>query len=809
MKLFKFSLSLILATGIFYALNTKLGDIPPLGKFLSPSQGFWQNEVTESNSPIESIAVDGFKAEVKVHYDETLIPHVFAQNDEDLYRAQGYLTAKHRLWQMEFQTHASAGRVAEIVGAKGIDYDRGQRRKGMEFGAENAMKEMLKYPEQQKLLEAYRDGVNAYIASLDESSLPIEYKLLDYKPEPWTIKKTALLLMYMTDMLAGGEADLENTNFIKLFGRETFDLLYPDFYEDQDPVIPQARDWSDFDVQKVEKPDGDFPTDFISQTMEKPNKFNGSNNWAVGPDKSASGNPILANDPHLQLNLPSIWYVMQLATPEKNTFGATLPGAMGIIVGFNKDIAWGVTNATRDVKDWYKIEFQDESRSAYKYDNEWRASSPRIENIKVRGQADVIDTVIYTHYGPVSYDHSFMGNNQKIGYAMKWAGHLPNNNQQTFLDLNKAKNYDEYAAALKHFTAPAQNFIFASREGDIALWIQGAFANKWPEQGKFLMDGANSKYEWQGFIPQAQNAHVKNPERNFVSSANQHPTDQSYPYYVYDDGYEAYRNRVINDFFRSKDKVTVQDFKDLHNNNYNLKAAELIPTMLAEMDRSSLSAKELEMLEIIGQWDFNNDIDAEGATIWERWWGNLYRMTWDELNIENVAMHRPDSYQTIQVLKNNPDHPFMDFKETPEIETASDLYLKSFKDAVEGLVAWQEKSGKSLAWEEYKATYVGHLLQALPAFSRFNLPIGGNGNIVNATSQNHGPSWRMIVELGEEPNALGVYPGGQSGNPGSKFYDNMVDTWAAGEYIQLLFMKTADQTSDGILFTQNLTPAQK
>jgi penicillin amidase len=809
MKLFKFTVSLILVAGIFYALNTKIGDIPPLGKFLSPSQGFWQNEVTESNSPAESIAIDGFIAEVKVHYDETLIPHVFAQNDDDLYRAQGYITAKHRLWQMEFQTHASMGRVSEIVGAKGIEYDRGQRRKGMEFGAENAMAEMQKYPEQQKLLMAYRDGINSYIESLDASSLPIEYKLLDYTPEPWTIKKTALLLMYMTDMLAGGDADLENTNFIKLFGRETFDLLYPDFYEDQDPIIPQERDWSDFDVQPVEKPEGDFPSDFISKTMDKPNQFNGSNNWAIAPSKSASGKPILANDPHLQLNLPSIWYVMQLATPEKNTFGATLPGAMGIIIGFNNDIAWGVTNATRDVKDWYKIEFKDESRTTYKYDNEWRAASPRIETIKVRGEADMIDTVIYTHYGPVSYDHSFMGNNQKVGYAMKWAGHLSNNNQQTFLELNKAKNYDDYAAALKYYTAPAQNFIFASREGDIALWVQGSFANKWPEQGKFLMDGADSKYEWQSFIPQEQNAHVKNPDRGFVSSANQHPTDQSYPYYVYDDGYEVYRNRVINNFFRSKEKFSIQDFKDLHNNNYNLKAAELIPTMLTEMERSALSANEMKMLDIIGQWDFNNDIDAEGATIWERWWGNLYRITWDELNIENIAIHRPDAYQTIWMLKNRPDHAFMDYQETTEIETAKDLFLMTFKEAVAGLTEWQEFSGKSLAWEGYKATYVGHLLQALPAFSRFNLPIGGNGSIVNATSQNHGPSWRMIVELGDEPNALGVYPGGQSGNPGSKFYDNMVDTWAAGEYIKLLFMKNANQTSDRIIFSQNLTPSQK
>ena len=808
MKFVKFFISLVLFISVFYGLDNKFGDVPPMGKFLSPNQGFWNNEITESDAVKASLEIPGLKNEVTVHYDESLIPHVFAQNDEDLYRAQGYITAQHRLWQLEFQTFASAGRLSEIVGADAIEYDRGQRRKGMGFGADNALKLMTDDESQLELLEAYRDGVNAYIATLRLSDLPVEYKILDYQPEPWTLKKTALLLMYMTDMLAGGDADLENTNFVKLFGKETFDLLFPEFYADQDPVIPQERDWSNFRIQSVKKPDVDFPSEFIKETMDKPNPHNGSNNWAVAPSKSTTDNPILANDPHLQLNLPSIWYVMQLATPEKNTFGATLPGALGIIIGFNQNIAWGVTNATRDVKDWYKIEFQDESKTAYKYDNGWRATSKIVEEIKVKGKPTVYDTVIYTHYGPVTYDDTYKGNGGKIGYAMKWTGHLPNNNQQTFIELNEAKNYDEYAAALKHFTAPAQNFIFASREGDIALWVQGKLANKWPEQGKFLMDGADPRFEWQSFIPQNQNAYVKNPERGFVSSANQHPTDENYPYYVYDDSYETYRNRVINDFFRSKEKFSIADFKALHSNNYNLKAAELIPTMLDSMDRNNLTANEAQMLSTIMEWDFNNEVDSEAATIWERWWGNLYRMTWDELYNLEVAIDRPSSFQTIWLLKNQPNYPWFDRKETPEIETAKDLYFQSFRDAVQDLTVWQSRTGKSLDWETYKSTYVGHLLQALPAFSRFNVPIGGNSGIVNATSENHGPSWRMIVELGNEPTAFGIYPGGQSGNPGSKFYDNMIDRWAAGEYIELLFMKTADQNSDRLIFSQTLSPVQ-
>lgn len=806
MKQIKLFISLVLTIGIFYGLNTKFGSIPPIGKFLDPSGGIWQNE-NSSSSGTQVLNLEGLQAPVNVYYDEYLIPHVFAQNDRDLYRAQGYITAQHRLWQLEFQTHASAGRLSEVVGDAALEFDRGQRRKGMVFGAENALKAMEGIPDLVENLEAYRDGINSYLKELSPSDYPLEYKLLDYKPEPWTLKKTALLLMYMTDMLAGGDSDLEYTNFIKKYGKDRFDMLFPDFFDINDPVIPAERDWSSFgDIEVPEVPEEDSPLDFVAKLLPKPHPDNGSNNWAVGPDKSYSGNPILANDPHLGLNLPSIWYAMQLSTPEKNTFGVTLPGAAGIVIGFNNDISWGVTNATRDVKDWYKITFKDDKRDQYLHDDTWKTTSKKVEEITIRSGKTYYDTVVYTHHGPVTYDANFRGNGQKTGYAMKWAGHLGGNNQQTLLELNKAKNYQEYEAALVHFVAPAQNFIFSSREGDIALWVQGKLPNKWEGQGKFLLDGSNPKHDWQSFIPQEHNAHVKNPARGFVSSANQHPVDASYPYYVFNDGYEMYRNRVINDFFRSKEKFDVQDFRDLHNNNYNLKAAELLPHMIQNIDISKLKPSEEALFEEVKTWDYYNNIEKTGPTIWERWWIRIRNMVWDEIAEDTLSMDYPFSYQTIYLLKNHPEDKLMDIVETEEIETANDLFLKSFKAAAKDIEDRKDK-GQNYNWGEYKSTFVGHLLQALPALSRFDLPIGGNSGIVNATSRNHGPSWRMIVEMSNPPKALGVYPGGQSGNPGSKYYDNLVDIWAAGEYLDILFMQNETE-NDRIIFTQTLNPKQ-
>ena len=802
MKLIKFIISAALTILLVYAADRGWGTLPAIGHFISPQSGFWQND--QSESPETELNLSGLQSEVTVHYDSELIPHIFAQNDTDLYFAQGYITAKHRLWQMEFQTYAAAGRLSEIIGEKAIEYDRGQRRKGMVFGAQNAINEMLQDPVLTRRLNAYSDGVNAYIESLDSEEYPVEYKLLGYSPEKWKPEKSALLLMYMTDMLAGRDEDLENTNFLSLFGRETFDLLFPDFIADQDPVIPRERDWSDFGtVDRPESPEG--VSKAIVQTKEvldKPDPDNGSNNWAVNAEHSENGNPLLANDPHLGLNLPSIWYVMQLSAPDHNVMGATLPGALGIIIGFNDRIAWGVTNATRDVKDWYRIEFEDETKKRYRYGEGWRDIREVIETIQVKGGQAVLDTVRYTHYGPITYDENFKGNGRE-NLAMKWIGHLPNSNQNTFLSLNRAKNYDEYVAAVSTYTAPAQNFIFASKDNDIALWIQGKIANKFNEQGKFVLEGSNPYNEWQSFIPQEHNPHVRNPERGFVSSANQHPTDENYPYYVYDPTYETYRNRVINNFFRSKETFSVQDFKDLHNNNFNLKAAEVLPTLLPLIE-SEITSNTEGYFSTLSSWDYYNHTDAIGASIFEALWNEYYTMVWDELTESDLALQLPDSYQTIWLTKYHSRHEFFDLQSSAETEDAAAIARLAFNEAARKLDAFK-KSGKSLDWASYKGTQVGHLLQALPAFSRFDIPIGGNKGIVNATSKTHGPSWRMIVELDSETKALGVYPGGQSGNPGSRYYDSMIDTWAAGDYYELIYLPNSQAVSS-ITSTTELKP---
>lgn len=803
MKYFSFLFVLGITITLAVYISKPIGPIPPIAPLLDPNHGFWQNMISEDARAEAEISLPGLSAPVQVIYDEHLIPHIFAQNSKDLYQAQGYITAKHRLWQMEFQTRAAAGRLSEIVGEIALDLDRMTRRKGLGYGAELGL-EFLKSNDQETLeyIESYSKGVNQYISELSPGELPVEYKILNYRPEEWTPYKTLLLLKYMSDMLVG-DRDLEYTNLRSILGEELLNKLYPDFSEERDPIIEKEKGW-DFKPLKIEKPIGlEYPNDsLLIDPLPQPVEGIGSNNWAVSGTKTKNGRPILANDPHLSLNLPSLWYALQLTTPEFSVKGASLPGALGVISGFNENIAWGVTNATKDARDWYKITFQDASRKAYRYGDEWKATTFRIEEIKVKDKEDFLDTVVYTHYGPIVYDRNFRGDKQDVNFALKWTVHMESNEQKTFLKLNAGKNYEDYNQALNHFTAPAQNFVFASNSGDIAMRVQGKFALKWPEQGKFLMDGSDPRMEWQEYIPNDQNPSTLNPKRGFVSSANQRPVSSSYPYYVFDNSYEHYRNHRINNRLRALDQITVEDMKELQFDDFYQQASEILPTMLTLLgDQVPEGEKSQTFLKQLQEWDYYADPNQKAPTVYYVWWNKLYGQIWREWDEFGVPVVKPNSFRTIQLLINEPEGAVFDNQNTAERETATTLVRDSFGQMVEELNEYILKEG-DYSWANFKNTTIQHLVPQFNSFSKSHVYTGGGSGIVNATSGRHGASWRMIVELGESPNAFGVYPGGQSGNPGSKYYADLLPIWAEGNYLN--FDLRDSENSEGVLFQTTL-----
>lgn len=798
MKCLKFWLSIVIMLTAILAFTRPWGTIPPLGKLLSPSHGIWQN--TQDALDKENIQLPGLSQPVTVIWDHRRVPHIFAQSKQDAYMAQGYVTARDRLWQMDFLTRATAGELSEIIGTKTLEYDRLQRGLGMTYAAEQALAEISRDPETLQILQAYSDGVNAYIATLKPHQYPIEYKILDYAPKPWTPLRTCLILKTIAWMLTGSAQDLYLSRSLQRFGPQATEELYPSETNDSQPVIPR-KDW-DFSGPKLDIPDSLYIAKYLGSPMQGMATLgNGSNNWAASGTKTASGYPLLANDPHLEFSAPMIWYETQITTPEHNVYGVAIPGAPAIVIGFNNKIAWGVTNGYMDVVDWYEIEFKDDSWSHYQYNNEWRPTQRRDETILIRGKSPEIAHVYYTHYGPIvvppPHDRP---TKYPIQAAMRWTGHDPSNDMRALLGINYAQNYDEFVQAVCQFNCPSQNFVFASQDGDIAMWHNGKLPIKWKGQGKTVCPGNDPRYEWHGWIPPAQLPHVHNPTCGFVRSANQMAADPSYPYFI-TGSFERFRNQRIHEVLSQNILFKPEDFQRLQMDTKNLIAVAAVPQFLAWIDPSTLSSDQAAVYHCLKEWDCHNDPDAIAPTIFSMWWRNLERAIWeDELGKDRTYFMYPFWYRTLDLVLQEPQSPWMDNINTPEKETAMDLVRMSFDKTCQFLIHKYGKLGTNWNWAKHKGTQIPHLAR-IPGLGKEYVACGGGRHIVQACSKEFGASWRMVVSLEPQIKAWGIYPGGQSGNPGSPYYDNLLQDWQQGKLQPLQFLTTPSIPESQILCT--------
>ena len=805
MRIVPFLVTATVTAGLVFTLNIqlKLGGTkaPRLGYFLSPQHGFWKNAEKVNTNFDATILANDLKGDVDVYMDDRLVPHIYADNDEDAYYVQGYLHAKYRLWQMDFQTRVAAGRLSEIAGADKLSIDRFFRRLGMVYGAEQTEAYINeKNPVMKATVDAYTAGVNAYLKQLAPEDLPFEYKLMNFEPESWTPKKTYLFLMFMSYDLTGrsASADLQLTNTRDYLGYDLFDQLYTNQQDSLDPIIPIGTAYAEPSIVPVRPMSSDMvylkktpQVDIakVVETPEAPDPNNGSNNWAVGGSMTKSGKPILASDPHLGLNLPSLWYEVQITTPTHSTYGASFPGSPAVIIGFNDSLAWGVTNAGRDVLDYYELKFKDTTQNEYWYNGSWKSVTKRVEVIKVKDSADVIENISMSHYGPVMFDVNYQ-NPQSNGrtLAVKWTALNASTGVETFYQLNRAKNIDDYSKAIQLWKCPGQNFVVATKTGDIAIKQQGDFVARWDRQGDFIMPGGDSSYDWQGIIPFEENPMILNPERGFVSSANQKSTDASYPYYLGTaSSFPLYRGISVNQQLSGKTQITAQDMQALQTNNYNVFAQQARPALMKLVDLNKLSPEAQRMVGTMTQWNLFNDPSEKGITIFKLIWDSVENAVWgDELAGASIALTKPESFVLLEQMYRDSNFKVADDIRTKDkIESLKDQVLLGIEKATVKCLELEKEN--KLSWEAFKATRVLHLTK-IPALSRLNLPIGGGVNIINATGENHGPSWRMLVHLTDEIEAYGLYPGGQSGNPGSPYYDSFVDYWAAGKYYRLLFL---------------------
>ncbi|MFN3876579.1 MAG: penicillin acylase family protein, partial [Flavobacteriales bacterium] len=376
---------------------------------------------------------------------------------------------------------------------------------------------------------------------------------------------------------------------------------------------------------------------------------NGSNNWAVHGSRTRNGHALLANDTHLGLNLPPIWFPVQLSTPAHRVFGFTLPGACGVVIGHNDRCAWGVTNAPRDTRDWYRITWKDAGKRLYLHNGRWLPVGWRVETIGVRGANAVVDSIRMTLHGPVVFDERFGPEPWRHDLALRWLGHDASRTQRALMRMNRARGHADHVVALRDFDTPAQNWVFASVDDTIAMRVQGRFPNKWPGQGRFVLNGADTAHLWQGFIPFEHTATQVNPARGFVSSANQHSVDEAYPYWFFNSHLEYYRNRSVNRALSGGARFTPQDMMALQHSPYDLRAAEGLDALLPLMDTSALDAEERQVLQRLRRWDRNSRHDGEEAALFQLWFDSARAELWRPLAALKHPVAEPTPYNTIRI----------------------------------------------------------------------------------------------------------------------------------------------------------------
>jgi penicillin amidase len=428
-----------------------------------------------------------------------------------------------------------------------------------------------------------------------------------------------------------------------------------------------------------------------------------------------------------------------------------------------------------------------------------------VEEIKLRGGGVVLDTVWYTRFGPIVYRKNEIpfDKDVPVGAAMRWTGAQTSNEILAFLKLNRARNYDGYIDGLATFGSPGQNFAFASATGDIAIVHTGTFPVRWQRQGRYIADGSDSAYDWHGWIPRDQLPMIKNPQRGFVSSANQYPTGPAYPYYMTGNYAPWDRSARINERLNEISQASAGNMRELQDDLLNMQARKVLPAMLSRVDRDSLTSAEAGALNTIGAWNYQNASDQIGASIFEYWWDELSSMTWDDnMHGPRFDVKPPRRDVTVELILSDPESPYFDNINTPERETLNEICLASFKAGIHKLTEKYGLMGEKWTWGNVWPTDIYHLAR-IPGFGRLGLPGKGRYGIVNATNRTVGPSWRMVVELGPRPKAQGVYPGGQSGNPGSPFYDDGIEYWLEGKLYDLLILQSPD-TSDTRLTERTL-----
>ncbi|MGZ9583121.1 penicillin acylase family protein [Paenibacillus marinisediminis] len=721
----------------------------------------------------------GLEKPVNVWRDESGVPHIEAQSEHDLYMAQGFVTAQDRMFQMDLSRRQASGQLSEVVGEKAIDRDKFFLTFGLRRAAEASWNA---YSQQsQQVLEWYAQGVNSYMNHAKETgALPIEFTILGYGPTEWTAIDSLTIGKFMAyDLSDSWEGQAFRYHMVQELAPEKAQSLFPTYPEDGALII-QAIKNNPVDL-----------TEFASAAIV-PDPYNGSNNWVVAGSKSASGKPMLANDPHLGLDTPSIWYETHLQAPELEVSGVIFAGVPGIILGHNQNIAWGVTNLGPDVQDLYIEKRNPSNPYEFEYMGKWEPAKVFHEVIKIKGEPSVDYEVVETRHGPIISEFA-KDDKQDTAISMRWTALEPTTELEAVQRFAKAKNWDEFKQSLEYFHAPAQNFVFASNDGTIAYRANGKIPIRKQGNGLVPVLGWTDEYEWTGYIPWEELPTSVNPEVGYIATANNKVVGDSYPYHITDSWSQPYREARIQQVLASKPVLTQDDLLQLQLDRHNLQAEEFLDGLIAKVDgNSALRSIDKEALALLQSWNKVNDPDQTAPLAYELWIQHFDDVLFKpEISEAMMKLFSDKSIVKDEILRNGiagEKEPWIDGKGGME-----NIAVQALQLAVDHAVSLQGKEPSKWQWGDFHQVEFPHPLGSVkPLDLVFNpkpSPMGGGRVTVGAAGWNkttgevdHGAPWRTVIDMADPTKSFNVLGPGQSGHVLSRWYKNQVQDWTTGQY---------------------------
>ena len=780
---------------------------------------------------------------VEVIRDERGIPHIYGTNVDDILFAQGYVHAQDRFWQLEFWSHLSTGRLASLIGEPGVGADLLFRTFGFHKVALEEYESLE--PEFKNDLINYTAGINAYIESRPQNRLSLEHFVLQFLNPDYVVGTyephypLAWAKMMAYDLNGNYTSEISNSKTFNTLSPEIYNLLIPPYPEEHPYIVEEWEGRGTFastgKANNFQQMTQSFFIKYVTKDMQT-NQSLGSNSWVVDGTLTDTGLPLLANDPHLSVQLPAIWYENGLHCFPKNrdcqldTVGFSFAGSPYVIIGYNSDIAWGLTNMGPDVQDLFIEKINPGNENQYQVDDEWIDMQRTTEIIEVAGSDPIVIEVRETHHGPIVSDRSFPINlsseegestfreearidlPDNFAVSLSWSALIPGETFVGIREFNYASNWEEFREATKKFHVPAQNLLYADRDGNIGYQSPGKLPIRRDGlHGDLPIEGWLSENDWQGFVDFEELPYTLNPSSGYIITANQsvHP-DQPWPNY-YARGYRAEAiERVINQYMSGK--ISVDDMQAMQINNFDYSAAYVLPYVFNNVYIDSQVLTELKEWAISEE-KFEMNIESTGAAAWAVFYKTLAEQTFEELVVfdnagNEISLQPGNSDSTSEIFRTllkDPNHIMWDDVNTSGKENLTDILERTLSISDKTIVEIFDSSDSD-DWEWGKIhtiTYPTNLLgeAGIPILTGLvnigPVETSGSNFAINSTDWGFGddftigsyPSMRMVVDLSNLDNSRTVLPSGQSGHVMSKYYDDQVDNWIENDMYQNYFSR--------------------